>query len=138
MNSTLASTANQTEPRTGKIYLLYNESNYYIGSTFTELNKRFASHKTASKMQNSKLYQAMKLNNNFNIELLDTIETNDKKQLLLLEQKYVNQIKPNLNVNITIFNFTECYKDNKRLYNRLYYYTNKRQEYLKNHRVIIT
>jgi group I intron endonuclease len=78
-------------------------TDFYIGST-TDLMRRTSQHKynvLTGKETNRKLYKTIRNNgfwNNWNIEILATVNTNDIKHLRRVEQLYLNNFNPNLNI----------------------------------------
>jgi hypothetical protein len=88
----------------GKIYKLYCNTNYYIGSTINTLKKRLAYHKQcAKKFPNRKIYKY--INNigweNVNIELIENYSCLNKNELCNREDHYINNcIKDKLCLNI--------------------------------------
>jgi hypothetical protein len=85
-----------------RIYKLTNIDNdeIYVGSTTMTLSKRFAMHKSASKIRpDQKVYKALNTIgwNEVEIVLLDVIETDDKDEIREKEQEYIDLLKPSLN-----------------------------------------
>jgi hypothetical protein len=118
----------------GFIYLISDNNNnnmFYVGSTKQKINNRISSHKKDSKKGKSKLYLYIRNNgditNDFNIKILDEIEYKDIHELREKEKYYINELKPPLN-SYKVLNLNV--KDRK-TYNNLYYYTEKRQDYIK-------
>lgn len=92
--------------RQGQVYKLYHSTDpntLYVGSTTQKLNLRMHQHfmnckrRPASK---SPLYALLKQHNfvGFQIESLGDLEFKDKKDLLQLENKTIQELKPTLNV----------------------------------------
>ena len=88
-----------------RIYSLNNDY-VYIGST-TDFKKRISTHKhycnnEKSKKYNIKLYKTIRQNNgfeNFIFEIIETIETDNKKIVLEKEQELMIKYNSNLNTN---------------------------------------
>ena len=86
------------------IYLFNHNDNKYLGST-TNLKMRCHAHnqhKKQSRHNKCKFYQYL-LNNNIDdirpyLEVLEEIEECDKYTLRNIEQDYIDNIKPNLNM----------------------------------------
>ena len=86
----------------GNIYrIIHNESNItYIGSTFNRLSDRFRSHKDNFKKYLNNEYYEIAIYpffkeygiENFTIVLIKKYEVCDKKQLLAIEQLYINKL----------------------------------------------
>lgn len=96
----------------GYIYLIYNEINdgLYIGLTSRTIEKRFKEHKIEARNYNSiKLYENMrKIDIDYwKIKELEKLEYFDydydkfKKELKILEDKWIERIKPTLNSKIS-------------------------------------
>ena len=120
----------------GIIYLISDKNNndmFYIGSTKQILNNRISTHKKDSKKKNSKLYLYIRnvgdITTDFNINILDEVEFYNIQDLREKEKYYINSFVPPLNSN-KISNFDV--KD-KKLYNDMYYQTEKRKNYMKNY-----
>lgn len=120
----------------GIIYLISDKNNndmFYIGSTKQILNNRISTHKKDSKKKNSKLYLYIRnvgdITTDFNINILDEVEFYNIQDLREKEKYYINSFVPPLNSN-KILNFDV--KD-KKLYNNMYYQTEKRKNYMKNY-----
>jgi group I intron endonuclease len=78
----------------GIIYKLKTSvgNRFYIGSTFQTLERRFSQHKSASKKKKlSPMYKFFNRIgwNNVTIELIETIDTQNKKLLLAREQYHI-------------------------------------------------
>lgn len=96
------------------IYKIYEKNIndiFYIGST-NNINKRKFSHKKntnnkVSKKYNIKLYQYIRLCggwDNFNMDIYEILDTNDKIECLKKECQLVKELKPQLNTVINICN----------------------------------
>ena len=90
-----------------KIYKISNTINddIYIGSTTSQyLCSRMNMHRMMAKdttgRRNSKLYNMMRDLGvvNFKIELVENINCNDKHELHIKEQEYIDSLKPSLNM----------------------------------------
>ncbi len=86
------------EKKIGRIYKINNSKNdkVYIGSTFETLDNRFYKHKSKKKLRpNELLYELINEigEQYFSIILLEEIEVGNKKQLLKLEDKYINEFR---------------------------------------------
>jgi len=90
-----------------KVYKITNLINddFYIGSTtYQYLCSRLNQHKMMTKdlsgRRESKLYKLMRdLGNvNFKIELIEDVKCDNKNDLLMREQYYINLFKPSLNM----------------------------------------
>ena len=68
----------------------------YIGSTFKRLDTRFEQHKQQckNKFVKTKLYKLMRSigKDKFFIELLETVEVNDRRELTEIEDKYISEL----------------------------------------------
>ncbi|WP_396128028.1 GIY-YIG nuclease family protein [Clostridium sp.] len=88
----------------GKIYKICNDvdSELYIGSTVKNLANRMSRHRSASKIQDSKVYLKMnKLGqNHFKIILLEEYSCETREQLRAREQYWIDLLKPALNSNV--------------------------------------
>jgi len=92
----------------------------YIGSTYN-FRSRLNAHKTScenikSRKYNYKLYKFIRHHGgwtNFNMKVIYGIEVYDKKELIELESKTINLIKPSLNCQVPLRTRAEYYKDNK-------------------------
>jgi group I intron endonuclease len=91
----------------GMVYKIINSINndIYVGSTIRTLNQRFAGHKCNhskedNRSYNCKLFTAMRELDidNFSIHLLECIEF-EGKDLLICEQKHIEELKPAYNTN---------------------------------------
>lgn len=112
-----------------KIYNKLNPEEFYIGSTIQSLTRRFQRHK---KDLTCSLYHTMleKGFDNFNIELVCCYENcENKKDLLKLEQEFIDELKPTINKNraISTEKDKKIWKDNNR---------EKHNEYSKQWRII--
>tara|TARA_R110000850_G_scaffold81984_1_gene176215 strand:+ start:372 stop:782 length:411 start_codon:yes stop_codon:yes gene_type:complete len=85
----------------GYIYKIVNGDNMYIGSTTQTLLKRGYKHnyKLRKEIYKYKLYEFCRDNNITNLILteIEELEIETKKELNMVEQKYMNFFKPNLN-----------------------------------------
>jgi len=100
------------------IYKLYsNEAHItecYIGST-TDIKNRMRVHKHYSKVLNNKLYKYMRNFewHNFTYDILETINDITRTDLIKLERKHHDLIKPSLNNNTPARPYNEYYAANK-------------------------
>ena len=91
----------QSRYRNGKVYKLVNcvDDKIYIGSTCARLSKRFYDHKHTAK--NRPTYVHKHLNSigweNVRIILIENVIAETKDQLLIREQHYIDELKPELN-----------------------------------------
>ena len=79
-------------------------SEFYVGSTSRTLTERLQSHQSNSKVCDSKFYTRMREAGakNWEIISLETVPLCDKKEILVLEKKWIEKIKPDLNKNFPI------------------------------------
>lgn len=84
-----------TQYENGKIYkLVCKDGHYYIGSTITELNKRFVCHKHTIKnklIEGNYSYLYNIPISDINIELIENYPCETKKELLQREELYINK-----------------------------------------------
>jgi len=114
--------------RVGKIYKITVNKDFYIGSTW-HLKKRAICHKRFSKFKNSKLYKAIRDNNNeFEMTLLYDYECYTDTELRMEERKCYDELKPNLNMQRPYTTQEENIEQAKQ---------NKRQYYQKNRETIL-
>ena len=86
----------------GFIYKIEIDGEFYIGSTKLKLNKRQKQHNQClnnpnRKDYNSPLYRFCREHNVKKI-ICELIEEVDDTELVLLEQEYMNKLKPTLNI----------------------------------------
>ena len=85
----------------GFIYKIQNGDNLYIGSTTQTLQKRKYKHnyKLRKDIYKYKLYEFCREHNITNVILteIEEVEIQTKKDLYIVEQKYMDFFKPNLN-----------------------------------------
>ena len=88
----------------GKIYKLFFGEDCYVGSTTQSLNMRMYQHKhdaynKKSKGYDSKVYKKMREKGGylFKIELLEDYPCENKRELEIREQEWINKLKPNMN-----------------------------------------
>jgi len=92
----------------------------YIGSTYN-FRSRMVAHKTScenpkSSKYNYKLYKFIRATGgwcNWNMKVLYGIEVFEKRELIELEKKTINIIKPSLNCQVPLRTRAEYYQDNK-------------------------
>ena len=86
----------------GKIYKIEFNDNLYIGSTIMKyLSQRQQAHNKDYKIgKKFKLYEECKKHNIEKIKciLLEEVDINDKLELSIIEQRYIEELKPNLNM----------------------------------------
>ena len=89
--------------RTDKVF---DGTDIYIGSTSKTLMERLKHHQYHSKISDSKFYTRMKEIGvkNWEIILLEVVPLCDKKEILILGKKHIEELKPDLN---TYFPFRE-------------------------------
>lgn len=91
----------ENEMLDGVIYKIEICNEFYIGSTIQKLYKRLNKHISNLKdiNKNAKLYKTCRINGITNITLieLEKIKVNNKLELNIIEQKYINELKPTLN-----------------------------------------
>lgn len=80
----------------GKIYKIYNDNLTYIGSTTQPLNKRLSNHLKdykKYKLVGGKRTSSFEIldTNDFNIELLEEVNCNNKNELLLKERDWIEK-----------------------------------------------
>ena len=91
----------QSRYQNGKVYKLVNcvDDKIYIGSTCARLSKRFYDHKQTAKYKPT--YVHKHLNSigweNVRIILIENVIAETKDQLLIREQHYIDELKPELN-----------------------------------------
>ena len=93
----------QVQPRyrNGKVYKLVNsiDDKIYIGSTCLLLSKRFYEHKKMAKRRPSYAHRYLNIIgwDNVRIILIENVTAETKDQLLIREQHYIDELKPDLN-----------------------------------------
>jgi hypothetical protein len=77
--------------KSGSVYKLIVSDFFYYGSTTISLNKRLIHHKSYSNNNTNKLCNKIKEigSDNITIELIETVNYNDRKDLLLRERYYI-------------------------------------------------
>jgi len=115
----------------GIIYKIEIGQELYIGST-TNLTERQKKHNCNIKTYPNKLYQICRENNINNITLIELkkVKVENKKELLMIEQKYINELQPTLNTYNSIQTAEER-KEYKRLNGIEYREKNKEKILLK-------
>jgi group I intron endonuclease len=88
--------------KNAKIYKLTNtvDDEIYIGSTSSTLQRRLSTHKANAKVHTQRpIYQHLNKvgMNNVSIELIEDFPCDNKVQLEVREQHWVNTLKPTLN-----------------------------------------
>ena len=85
----------------GIIYKIEICNEIYIGSTIQRLSNRRTKHNSNLKdiNKNCKLYETCRTNNINNITLIEIekVKINNKIELNIIEQKYINELQPSLN-----------------------------------------
>lgn len=82
-----------------------NINDIYIGAT-KNIEKRTREHRAESHLQNRDAYHLKKYEyirecggfNNWELVIIEEIETNDRKQVLNKEHEYIQILKPKLNI----------------------------------------
>jgi hypothetical protein len=89
----------------GFIYKISNcdDDEIYVGSTKRTIKQRFQDHiynLNSKTLKNIKLYGKINLlgQNKFKVELLETVQFEDKYELYAREQFYMDELKPTLNI----------------------------------------
>ena len=84
----------------GVIYKIEICNEIYIGSTTELLIERQRKHNYELKNKTIKLYETCKVNNINKITLIEIekVKVNNKKELKIIEQDYINKLKPTLNM----------------------------------------
>ena len=121
----------------GIIYKIEICNEIYIGSTIQKLNRRQNGHNFDLKRKNNKLQKLCRENDINNITLIEIekVKINNKKELYIIEQDYINKLQPSLNSNRAIRTeeekkeqMKEIYKNNKEKIKKY------RKEYKKNNK----
>ena len=83
----------------GIIYKIEICNEIYIGSTTQKLNERQRSHNFDLKRKNYKLQKLCRENdiNKINLIEIKKVKINNKKELNIIEQKYIKELQPTLN-----------------------------------------
>ena len=84
----------------GIIYKIEICNEIYIGSTIENLIERERKHNYMLKKKTFKLYETCKTNDINNITLIEIekVKVENKKELKIIEQKYINELQPSLNM----------------------------------------
>jgi len=111
----------------GIVYKIEIGDEIYIGSTIEKLKRRQTNHNSFRKSQNCKLYRKA---NDFNIKKIICIpleekEIENEEEIRLLEQEYIDKLKPSLNSQIAYTGLTK--QEYKKHYNKTYKQNNKEQ-----------
>jgi|TARA_R110000823_G_scaffold300689_1_gene421514 hypothetical protein len=82
----------------GIIYKIEIGKEFYVGSTKNLIERQYL-HNSRLKKYSGKLYEICRANNINEIECieLEKVKVENKKELFILEQKYINELKPTLN-----------------------------------------
>ena len=99
-----------TEIKQRVVYLMqrtdksYDGTDIYVGSTSKSLRERLRKHRYVSKLYNSKLYTRMQEvgAKNWGITVLETSPLCDKKEIFVLEKKWIEKLKPGLNTHFPV------------------------------------
>ena len=87
----------------GKIYKLLctlkGIDEIYVGATVSELYQRLSEHRNSANKKNCKIYKFMREKGikNFQMELLENVSCQSKKELDVREQHWIDTLKPSLN-----------------------------------------
>tara|TARA_R110000823_G_C15603605_1_gene465633 strand:+ start:101 stop:547 length:447 start_codon:yes stop_codon:yes gene_type:complete len=112
----------------GKIYKIEFNENVYIGSTIMNYlsNRQQKHNEDLRKGKNLKLYEECRKHNVEKIKciLIEEVDINNKSELSILEQNYINKLHPNLNM-IKAFRSNEDIKIVHRKYSKTHYEKNK-------------
>lgn len=100
-----------------------NSEYFYIGSSY-DIDKRKRGHKNASKIKQTKLYKTIRECGDFEMIILYEFECENKTKLRLEEQKWIDKLKPQLNI-VRAFNSDEDRLEFGRKYHQKYYEDNK-------------
>ena len=91
----------QSRYQNGKVYKLVNcvDDKIYIGSTCARLSKRFYEHKQTAKKRPAYVHKYLNSIGweNVRIILIENVIAATKDQLLIREQHYIDELKPELN-----------------------------------------
>ena len=108
-----------------------NITDIYIGST-TNFSRRKSEHKNTCINQNNKnynvyVYQFIRDNGgfqNWDMILIENVSCSSKRELLKIERKYIDELKPSLNM-IKSYNSEEEKKEQKKNCDKIYRENNK-------------
>ena len=105
----------------GYIYKIVNDidNSFYVGSTWFKLNIRFSKHKNDCNSGSiKKVHRKMREvgTDHCRIELIEQVEVQNKQERLQIEQKYINELKPDLNVNKAFQTKLDRKNQNKKWY----------------------
>ena len=96
----------------GKIYkLICNQcEKFYIGSTISTLPRRFFYHKKDVKKRNSVVYQHIREHGIENVKmvLIEDVICSSKDALRSIEDKFIRELKPELNMYNAVLNIEKC------------------------------
>mgnify|MGYP003650311726 FL=1 len=106
----------------GIIYKIEIGEDFYIGSTETTLKIREKRHNNDLKWRNQKLQKFCKENNINKITLieLEKVKIENKLELRIIEQDYINKLQPSLNSQRAYIS-----KEERKEYKKEYYENNK-------------
>ena len=96
----------------------FNWTDFYVGSTSLSLKVRLGIHRHHSKVCGGRLYTRMREAGakNWEIISLETVPLCDRKEILVLEGKYIEELKPDLNKNFPIKENNERNRERARKY----------------------
>ena len=111
----------------GVIYKIEICNEFYIGSTIETLKERQRKHNISLKKKTYKLYETCKANDITNITLIEIekVKVNNKLELKIIEQEYINKLEPTLNTikayrtEEEIKNYDKEYRENNKEKERL-------------------
>ena len=119
----------------GFIYKISNtvDNDIYVGSTKQTIHQRFKCHLSNTKRDNLKsltLYEKMEAigKDKFKVELLETVQFDDKFELYARENFYIKELKPPLNMRpapVKDYNNYENHKEARLQWCKEYYQINK-------------
>jgi len=114
----------------GRVYRInVNKDDFYIGSTIKKLFDRQAKHnyRLNQNKDKYKLYEECRKNNITKItcELIEEKEIENKEEIRLLEEEYIEKLNPTLNSRLA---YTGLIGLTKKEYDKEYYDKNKEQE----------
>ena len=133
----------ENEMLDGVIYKIEICNEFYIGSTIETLKERQRKHNISLKKKTYKLYETCKANDITKITLIkiEKVKVNNKLELKIIEQKYINELQPTLNMlkayrtEEEIKNYDKEYRENNKEKERLRHkkYRDNNKEKIKNY-----
>ena len=110
----------------GVIYKIEICNEFYIGSTIETLKERQRKHNISLKKKTYKLYETCKANDITNITLIEIekVKVNNKLELKIIEQEYINKLEPTLNT-IKAYRTEEEIKNRNKISRKIYMENNK-------------